>query len=648
MKIIISHDVDHLKPSENFGTMIVPKAIVRGSLEVLIGNVSFKEFSLRIANIIKNKWQHIDRLMEYDKSLGIDATYFIGVNNGLGLNYSLESASYWIKRILDNGFDVGVHGIDYDNYEAVKKEYDTFKRISGLDRFGIRMHYLRTDQKTYDYMSKAGYIFDATLYGLDKKHSKVAQMYEFPLHIMDGYEIETNRHWQTVKLEEAIQNTIAKIEKAKRNNIQYLSILLHPKYFDESFFTWLNWYKAVINHCKEKAYEFTNYRDAIEEIKLIEAANKKQDALPQLKLRPSICHITTVHTRSDVRIFHKECNSLSKEYKVHLIVADGKGDEVINDICIHDIGLRQSSRIKRAVIDSKKAFKKAINLDCNLYHIHDPELIKMGEKLKKNGKKVIYDTHEDLPRQIVGKPYINRFLKPIIAFIIEQQEDTAARKFDYICSATPFIRDRFLKINPNTIDINNYPVLGELYSPDVEKTNTFCYTGGITEERGIINIVSALENSDLKVVFAGPVDDEAYLSRMKDKAGWKNVSFLGFVNRKKVGEIMSSSIAGLVLFLPLPNHINAQPNKIFEYMSAGVPVIGSNFPLWKSIIEDNNCGLCVDPENPQEIAEAMDYLRNNPELANEMGENGKKTVVDIYNWANEEKKLFEVYKSICN
>ncbi len=286
MKIIISHDIDHLKPSENFGTMVIPKAVVRSGLEMLIGTISFKELSLRIGNILRNKWQHIDRLMEYDKSLGIYATYFIGVNNGLGLNYSLESASYWIKRILDNGFDVGVHGIDYDSYEAVKKEFDIFKRISGLDSFGIRMHYLRTDQKTYDYMAKAGYLFDATQYGLDKKHGKVAQMYEFPLHIMDGYEIETNHLWQTIKMEEAIQNTIAKIEKAKRNNVQYLSILLHPKYFDESFNTWLNWYKAIVNHCREKGYEFTNYRGAIEEIKLIEAANKKQEALPQLKLKP--------------------------------------------------------------------------------------------------------------------------------------------------------------------------------------------------------------------------------------------------------------------------------------------------------------------------------------------------------------------------
>ena len=96
-------------------------------------------------------------------------------------------------------------------------------------------------------MAQSGYLFDATQYGLGLKHGKIEQMYEFPLHIMDGYEIETNRHWQTIKTDEAIRNTINKIKRAEEHNIEYLSILLHPKYFDESFNTWLLWYKSVLH-----------------------------------------------------------------------------------------------------------------------------------------------------------------------------------------------------------------------------------------------------------------------------------------------------------------------------------------------------------------------------------------------------------------
>ncbi len=171
-----------------------------------------------------------------------------------------------------------------------------------------------------------------------------------------------------------------------------------------------------------------------------------------------ICHITTVHPRYDVRIFHKECKSLSKYYEVYLIVADGLGDDEKDNVNIIDIGLRQTSRLKRAIIDSEKAFKKALDLNCDLYHFHDPELVKIGVKLRKKGKKVIYDTHEDLPRQILGKPYLNKFIKPVLSKLIERQENKAAKQFDYICCATPYIRDRFKKINKNTVDINNFPI----------------------------------------------------------------------------------------------------------------------------------------------------------------------------------------------
>ncbi len=361
-----------------------------------------------------------------------------------------------------------------------------------------------------------------------------------------------------------------------------------------------------------------------------------------------ICHITTLHPRDDVRIFHKECKSLTKKYEVHLIVADGKGDEITDAVHICDIGLRQPSRLKRIRIDSKKALKKAVELDCELYHFHDPELIRIGVSLIKQGKKVIYDAHEDLPRQIMSKPYIKDFIKPLLAFFVEWQENRAVKKFNYICSATPYIRDRFKIINKNTVDINNYPIIGELQDVSSQKVNAFCYTGGITEERGIINFILALRNIDTKILLAGNFDSKLYMDKIRSLPEWNKVEFLGLVDRKEVGKIMSKSIAGIVTFLAMPNHINAQPNKIFEYMSSSIPVIGSNFDLWRSIIEDNNCGICVNPDKPEEIAAAMKYLQQHPDKAKLMGENGKRVVQEKYNWQVEEKKLFEVYNKVLN
>lgn len=363
-----------------------------------------------------------------------------------------------------------------------------------------------------------------------------------------------------------------------------------------------------------------------------------------------ICHITTVHPRYDIRIFHKECSSLAKHYDVSLIVADGLSDEEINGVNIVDIGLRQSSRLKRARIDSKKALKKALELNCELYHFHDPELSRIGVKLKKKGKKVIYDTHEDLPRQIYGKPYLKDFIKPFLARFIEWQENKAAKKFDYICSATPFIRNRFKEINKNTIDINNFPIINEL-NLEVSwenKKNKVSYAGGISEIRGIKELVKAIEISKYKLNLAGSFSSDNLKNDVEKIKGWEKIEFHGLLSREDMAKMLSESKAGIVTFLESPNHVNAQPNKIFEYMSAGLPVIASNFKLWKEIVEGSECGICVNPESPKQISEAIAKIIENDEIAKQMGEKGVKAVKEKYNWANEEKKLIEIYSKVLN
>jgi len=361
----------------------------------------------------------------------------------------------------------------------------------------------------------------------------------------------------------------------------------------------------------------------------------------------SICHITTVHKRFDIRIFHKECKSLRKVYDcINIIVADGLGDETRDGIAIYDIG-KPTNRKERFLKTTNLALKKARKINANIYHIHDPELLRIANKLLASGAKVIFDAHEDLPRQIASKPYIHKIFKKPIAMAVEMYENRITKKITGIITATPYIKSRFIKINKNTIDINNFPIEKEIIVNDKseKKEKKICYIGGITKIRGITQIIAALEQTNLKLDLAGDLDAE-FESKLKNIKGWKQVNYLGFIDRDTALKVKSSSIAGIVTFLPVPNHINAQPNKIFEYMASGLPVIGSSFPLWKLIIEDNQCGICVNPENPNEIASAINALANNPELAKKMGENGKRLVNEKFNWNNEKEKLLHFYKNL--
>ncbi len=362
-----------------------------------------------------------------------------------------------------------------------------------------------------------------------------------------------------------------------------------------------------------------------------------------------ICHITTAHPRYDVRIFHKECVSISKVWNdTHLIVADGLGDEIKTGISLHDIG-KPSGRKDRFLNKSKDALKKAKSIKADIYHLHDPELLRIALKLKRQGAKVIFDSHEDLPRQITSKPYIPKIIRKPLATLVEIYENRVARRIDGIVTATPFIRDRFIKINSNCKDINNFPLEKEIdiNTTPLQKENKVCYIGGISKIRGLSQIIDSLENTNIKLFLAGEIPND-YRNELIKSKGWKQVNELGFIGREESLKIKSKSIAGIVTFLAVPNHINAQPNKIFEYMASGLPVIGSNFPLWKIIIQDNNCGICVDPTKPNDIANAINYIQNNPIEAQKMGENGKRLVKEKYNWGVEEKKLVEFYNNLSN
>jgi len=263
MQIIISHDVDHLYPSDHIlRDLIFPKLWVRSFIQLCKRQITFSSFLYRLISIFDKRLNRIPEIIAFDKAYGVKSTFFFGMDNILGLSYKKEKAALWIRYVLDNDFDAGVHGIEISDMRKMKNEYDDFKKISGLSSFGIRTHYVRYDAETFTKMEKIGYLFDTSEFNKKeielKPDYQIGNMREFPLHIMDVYVIHNN-------LEQAKQKTIEVLHEAEKKQLPYFTFLFHDYRFNEkTYLTDKAFYEWFVFYCIEHCHQFVSYRTICE------------------------------------------------------------------------------------------------------------------------------------------------------------------------------------------------------------------------------------------------------------------------------------------------------------------------------------------------------------------------------------------------
>jgi len=265
MKVIVSHDIDHITAWEHWRDLVLPKSIARSTIELARRRIGLAEYLLRFGNIAINKIQNLDELMAFDRENEVKSTFFIGVNSGAGLCYSLKKIEYWAKKIIQNGFEIGVHGISFDSFVSIKEEYNFFRKISAKSDFGIRMHYLRTSDNTLSYLSRAGYSYDSTRYEFANPF-KVGKLWEFPLHVMDTYLFNKGTRWQSQNLEQVKADTLHILEEANNRGIEYFTLLLHDCYFSNGYRAWKDWYIWLIKYLNKKDIMFISYHEAVCEL----------------------------------------------------------------------------------------------------------------------------------------------------------------------------------------------------------------------------------------------------------------------------------------------------------------------------------------------------------------------------------------------
>ena len=365
-----------------------------------------------------------------------------------------------------------------------------------------------------------------------------------------------------------------------------------------------------------------------------------------------VVHLTSVHSAFDTRIFVKECRSLARAGFQVTIIAPHTEDTIVDGVRIKAVPpIKNKGRIQRMTSTAWHVFREAWRENGDIYHFHDPELIPEALALRAFGKKVVYDIHENVPEDILLKQYLPLWSRRLISWLVGGVESSASRRFSALVTVSPMIAERFMTANPRTVLVHNFPEPKELTAaaehPWERREPMVAFPGGILPERGIRQMVHAMacfpESANARLEIASTEFPKNLWDELTQHPGWHRVRYLGHLNRKQVVEMLGRASAGLVLYLPEGQNHCAMPHKLFEYMAAGIPVIATDLPLWRRLLDGIDCALFVDARKPQSIAEAIQHVIDHPEEAAKMGRIGREAVHTRYNWESQAKELVKLY-----
>jgi glycosyltransferase involved in cell wall biosynthesis len=363
-----------------------------------------------------------------------------------------------------------------------------------------------------------------------------------------------------------------------------------------------------------------------------------------------VVHLTSVHPQPDTRILVKQCRTLAAAGYEVTLVAPVARDEVADGVAIRAVRPARGrvDRVTRTIAD---VYRTARSLDADLYHFHDPELLGVGVRLHRLGKRVVYDVHEDVPSDILSKDWIAPALRSSISKAFDRLERAGASRLDAVVTVSPDTTERFAGTGVRAITVHNYPILAAPEIPDApwsERERTVCYVGALTAIRGTLEMIDAAELAGVKLLLAGTFGGRGHRDDAMARSGWRCVEELGQMTQSQLPAVFARARAGLVLVHPEPNHMemHTRSTKLFEYMAAGLPVIASDFPQWRAFVHEHGCGVCVDPLDRAAIAAAIRRFVDDPDESERMGVRGREAVRRVYNWEPEARKLLDLYANL--
>lgn len=299
------------------------------------------------------------------------------------------------------------------------------------------------------------------------------------------------------------------------------------------------------------------------------------------------------------------------------------------------------------------------NHKADAVHIHDLPLARVGKRLRERyGARFVLDLHENWPDFLEVSQHTKSLAGRLLSSTAQwrKYEKESVRQADHVITVVAEMKDRLVRNGApeaKIIILENTPPLSSVTNSTLGESEVFnlVYVGGVTLHRGLQYVIRglALIEKGLKWHFT-VAGDGRYLPELKALAVRlgiaDRVSFAGKISKHEAENLISRSDLAVLPHVRSVQSDNSSPNKLFEYMAAGIPVLASNCISIKRVIDETDSGVTYVYDSPENLALKLRELYLDGGNLRLMGENGRKAVREHYNWENSAESLIQIYSSL--
>lgn len=367
------------------------------------------------------------------------------------------------------------------------------------------------------------------------------------------------------------------------------------------------------------------------------------------RTRFDVAHVSSAHPWTDNRVHLREAASTARHHRTLLVAVDSP--TTAPETGVHVVLLPRRRRLARVLLNTPRAALLALRSGARVVHLHDPELLFVVPLLKVAGRRVVFDAHENISETTADKDYVPRPLRRPCVLLARALVWFAGRACDHVVAATRLVA-RDYPVEKTTV-VHNFPRLRDdelSLTPLDRRSPTVGYVGVVGESRGSRAMAGAALSPEFPPGWHLHVAGNPYpadeLSVFDGAVTAGTATVHGLLSPETARDLLLDARVGLVVLQPTNAYTKALATKLFEYMAAGVPVVCSDFPVYRELVGPYDCTLFVDPRDPDAIARALARYADDPELLARHGANARRAAVEVFNWAAEEPALLAVYAKL--